>query len=112
LSDYGEALIDRGDAQAALPLVEELLELRPKLRGDPPWMLPWTRRMHARCLTKLGRYTEAEAELLSVSKEVEQITDAPSAVMHDLRAAVKELYEAWDSAEPGKGIAARAEDWQ
>jgi tetratricopeptide (TPR) repeat protein len=97
LSDYGEALVDRGDAQAALPMIEELLELRAKLRNDGPWLLPWTRRLHARCLTKLGRFAEAEAELLAARKEV---------------AALKELYEAWDVAEPGKGIAERAGDWQ
>ena len=64
------------------------------------------------CLTRLGRYDEAETALL----EAHQTLTAALGPAH--RTTIKSvrhlmvLYEAWDAAEPDKGYAEKAAEWR
>jgi eukaryotic-like serine/threonine-protein kinase len=112
LSDYGEILLDRGQPADALPLIEELVEMQEKLAPREKWVIPSARQLLGQCLTALGRYAEAEPPLVSACEALEKQPDALPSAAREARQGILALYAAWDAAEPGQGIAARAERWQ
>ncbi len=112
LSDYGEALLERGDLDAAEPLLAELVEMQEKLLTEDDWRLAAARQLFGRCLARLGRYAEGEAQLLPACEAFARLADALPGAARGARAGILALYAAWDAAEPGQGIAARAERWQ
>ncbi len=112
LNDYGMALLTRGDAATAEPLLAELVSVREKLVPRSAWELAFARQVEGRCLTALGRYEEAEALLRQACEALELLPDAPPAAHVAAREGILALYTAWDAAQPGAGIAARAVRWQ
>ena len=112
LSDWGEALLDRGDLARAEPLLVELVRVREKLEPREAWRIASAHLLHGRLLAALGRFAEAEAELVSVGEAMAQLPDALPSAARLARQSLLDLYAAWDAAEPGRGIAARAERWQ
>jgi tetratricopeptide (TPR) repeat protein/predicted Ser/Thr protein kinase len=112
LSDWGEALLERGDFATAEPLLAELVRILPQLPGLDAWRLASARQLHGRCLTALGRHAEAEVLLLQACEALAHDPEALAGAARQARAGILALYAAWDAAEPGQGIGARAERWQ
>jgi serine/threonine protein kinase/tetratricopeptide (TPR) repeat protein len=111
LGDYGYTLLERGDAAQAEPLLAEFVRMRVLLSSEP-WRIASAREAHGRCLLALGRHAEAEAELVPACEAFAGLPDAPQDEARRARATIRELYAAWEAAEPGQGISARAERWQ
>jgi eukaryotic-like serine/threonine-protein kinase len=111
LVDWGAALLERGTLDQAEPLLREYLELQRKLKRDKDWHLPYAQALFGRCLARRGRFTDAE-EALRPACETYAGIESPGAIASEARGWLVELYEEWDKAEPGKGIAARADAWR
>ena len=62
-------------------------------------------------LAKMGRYAGAEGLLAPAWDAIARRTDAARLKKWCLEALV-ELYESWDTAEPGKGYAEKAAEWR
>ncbi len=112
LSDWGEILVERGEFERAEPLLAELVRTVTALHLDESWRLASARMLHGRALAGLGRFTDAEALLVQAGEAMARLPDALPSAARETRAALLGLYETWDAAEPGQGIAARAERWQ
>jgi serine/threonine-protein kinase len=112
LSDYGEALLKRGDPAAAEPLCAELVRIQTSLSPEDDWRLASARQLEGRCLTQLGRFAEAEALLLQACESLSKLPDALPAAARQAREGILALYAAWEAAEPGQGIGQQAERWR
>ena len=112
LSDYGEALLERGDGATAEPLLAELVRIQTKLCGPNDWRLAAARELEGHCLTMLGRFDEAEELLLQACEVLAKLPDALPSAAREARENILALYAAWDAAEPGQGVAERAARWQ
>jgi len=64
------------------------------------------------CLTKLARFEEAEGQLV----EAHTVLAAALGLQHERTVLASKrlvgLYDAWDTAEPGKGYAEKAAQWR
>ncbi len=112
LHDYGSILLARDDLDAAEPLLAELVDVRAALRPLDEQRLAYDRRLHARCLQRLGRFAEAEAELLAACEAYTRLPETAPESARLGRQALLALYAEWDAAEPGQGLAERAQRWQ
>ncbi len=112
LSDWGELLIQRGDVEAAEPLVAEFLAVQRKLSPPGDWRIAAAQQLYGRCLAQRGKYADAEKELVAACESYAKLPDALPSSASAARRSILELYAAWDAAEPNQGIAARAERWQ
>jgi len=112
LFDYGESLLDRSDLEAADPLLAELVELERELVPEGDGTLASARQLYGRCLARRGHYADAEEQLLAACEAFSQLPKALPSAASSARAGILALYTAWDAAEPGQGIVARAERWQ
>ena len=61
-------------------------------------------------LTSLGRFPEAERELLAAYKILGKDPGGQDASSAKCAAAIAGMYEAWDRAEPGRGFGAKARE--
>jgi tetratricopeptide (TPR) repeat protein len=99
---------DAGRPAEALELFEEIARSDPqrsKLCVDVGCRV-WVR--HAECLAMLGRFAEAERELLA-NRDTQRAAATPDAALLDrVSRALAALYDAWHAAEPGRGYDARA----
>jgi hypothetical protein len=111
LSDYGQALLERGEPAAAEPLLAELVEVQALLAREP-LELATARYLHGASLARLGQFGAAEECLVAAGETFATRPDAKPGIARDARAALLELYAAWDEAEPEAGHARRAERWQ
>ncbi|NOT31485.1 MAG: tetratricopeptide repeat protein, partial [Planctomycetes bacterium] len=112
LSDYGEILLARDDLDGAEPLLAELVEVRERIQPLDEWRLASARQLYGRCLARLERYAEAESQLLKACETLAHHPEALPSAATGARTGILALYAAWDQAEPGQSIAARAERWQ
>jgi tetratricopeptide (TPR) repeat protein/predicted Ser/Thr protein kinase len=112
LSDYGETLLKRGDLAVAEPLLAELVRMQTKLLKADDWQLASARQLEGRCLTKLGRYAEAETLLVQACETLEKSPLALPSAATQARTGILALYSGWDAAESGREIGARAARWQ
>jgi serine/threonine-protein kinase len=112
LSDYGEAMLERGDPEGAEPLLAELVEMEQELVGPDDWELASARYLHGHCLAKLGHYEEAEPVLIQACEAFARSCDALPSAARLARAGILDLYAAWDMSQPGHGIGKRAARWQ
>ncbi len=111
LTDYGWALLDRGDYEGAEPLLRELVEIQPSVHRPGRWEIASGEAMLGRCLARQGRFAEAEPHL---EKAAEQLVNDPGArpqVLENTLDWIVELYEDWEAAEPDRGHGERASTW-
>jgi len=111
LNDWGMALVNRGEFERAEPLLQELLDVERKVSPSGGWRTARAEASCGRCLSGMGRFAQAEPLLLAACNAYGRF-QAPGDNAANARRWIIELYEAWDAAEPGKGIAARAEAWR
>ena len=65
-----------------------------------------------RTLTELGRFGEAEKELLEADRVLRAATGVPPERLKQSAESVAKMYEAWEKAEPGKGYGEKAAEWR
>jgi len=111
MSNMGYLLRSEGKLAEAEPLYREALTKYRRVMGDE----------HADTLTAIdnlgsvlsgeGKYTAAEALLLPGAALAETRLPVGDETRLRLTKTIAKLYEAWNTAEPGKGHAARAREW-
>ncbi|MDX2119349.1 MAG: serine/threonine-protein kinase [Planctomycetota bacterium] len=112
IANHGNSLRMRGRIAEALPFLERAIRAsRRALPPDAPgtaYALGW----YSSCLRALGRFSEAEPGAIEayeiIIKQMKPTENIPQQIAKD----VVNLYLAWDKAEPGKGYAAKAEQWR
>lgn len=107
----GWMYLDWGKPALAEPLLRSTVELAQAALPAGDYRTASFRCARGACLTKLERWTEAEAELLASHRDLAAWkSDHPDAG----RAAqlLGELYDAWHAAEPGQGYDAKAAEWR
>ncbi|MDX2040020.1 MAG: serine/threonine-protein kinase [Acidobacteriota bacterium] len=87
-------LRDKGDCRAALPLFEETISLGSALLGPDHLDVVGDKNAMAPCLTKLGRYREAEEQLLTAYAKLQAGLPNHWQTKLSIRR-LAELYEAW-----------------
>jgi len=95
LGNLGDLLTLKGDPAAALPFFEEGLPLGLKSLGEKNQDLAKLRYKYGLCLTKLGKYAEAEKELLTGFEVLRATMPLESHWVQRSVAAFVELYTAW-----------------
>jgi tetratricopeptide (TPR) repeat protein len=112
LGALGLALRLGGEAEEALALCDEarpLVERRGAERLDPEDAELWLGR--GECLTALGRFDDAERELLSVHELLTGAGATPVIEQMTIRTLV-ELYEQWHEADPSGGHEQQGACWR
>jgi hypothetical protein len=66
----------------------------------------------AHALSELGRFTDAEAELLSAESVLSQSGQRNTNTYRSLARSLAGVYDAWENADPGGGHAAKAVSWR
>ncbi|MDH4196835.1 MAG: tetratricopeptide repeat protein, partial [Candidatus Aminicenantes bacterium] len=98
LGNLGDLLTHKGDPSAALPFFEEGLPLGLKSLGEKNQDLAKLRYKYGLCLTRLGRYAEAESELRAGYDVLRATMPLESYWVQRAVAAFVELYAAWGKA--------------
>jgi tetratricopeptide (TPR) repeat protein len=103
---------DSGRPDEALTLYEEIQQTYTAGGAKLGPQVPGIRLRHAECLIDLGRFQEAERELLA-NYDANLSAPGPDKTVRNLlvEAAVR-LYEAWHAAEPGQGHDSKGAQWQ
>ena len=96
---------EQGRYQEAVPLFQEAAILYEKGLAPGHWAVANVKSNYGICLTKLGRYAEAEAELLEAHEGLQAALGAEHDRTQKAAAGLVELYEAWN--EPEKANAFR-----
>ncbi len=111
ISNLGETLRRRGKFGEAEPLLREALSRTERVLGKDHGQTGSARVDLGRLLLDRNLFAEAEAELL----EGERVMAAAGSIALDRRVlsveALRDLYKAWDKAEPGKGHDAKTAEW-
>ncbi len=110
----GVVRLKQGDAAGAEALLREAVTGLRSKPGKDDWSLAVSRMMLGEALVDLGRFGEAETELLE-SERVFAAVRPPKAPRDDRPICIRYLvapYEAWDKAEPGKGMDTKAATWK
>lgn len=87
-----------GDFAGALPQFEQVLSLTP-VAGSPKWRVPAIRSHYGACLSQLGRYDEAEAQLTTAFEELEASLGSHHYRTRFAARRLVDLYDAWDRPE-------------
>ena len=90
---------------------QDLVDVERKVCQPGDWRIPKAEAQHGHCLACQGRFAEAEQLLLSACTKYGGI-QAPADKVDRARRWLVELYETWDAAVPGQGIAQRADAWR
>ncbi len=127
MSEYGKALLKNDQAADAEPVLRECLSIREKaLVNTKLWFrnTAEARRVLGECLTTqgadpslaLGARIEKLREAETILIELAHATlDGDTSSEDDKTEAIQrvvDLYEAWNTAEPGKGYDAKAAEWR
>jgi tetratricopeptide (TPR) repeat protein len=110
--DLAFVVKDRGDLTGAVPLFQEAVAMCERRFGSRHIETLRTRGGLALTLRLLGRFTEAEGELLAAESVLSSTNDAAPSDRQEFIAPLVQLYEAWHQAEPGKGHDAKAVTWK
>jgi tetratricopeptide (TPR) repeat protein len=97
----------RQDAEAAEPLLRRALEIRQRAFAENDWRAATVRSLLGASLTRLGRYAEAEAQLLDAHRVLQNARGRMGREAPATRARLVTLYEAWDR--PDKAAPYRAQ---
>jgi serine/threonine protein kinase/tetratricopeptide (TPR) repeat protein len=112
ISNLGEALRRRGKLAEAEPLLREALTRCERVYGKDHGRTGASRIDLGRLLLDQQLYANAESELL----EAERVLASTASIALDRRMqsleALRDLYLAWDKAQPGKGHGQSATKWQ
>jgi tetratricopeptide (TPR) repeat protein/predicted Ser/Thr protein kinase len=112
LGDWSEHLLKRGETERAKLMLEELIEMRERSLPSGDWQIASAWALYGRCLLMEKQYADAEDFLVRACETMVQSRVALPGAARYTRESICELYAEWDAAEPGQGIAARAERWQ
>ncbi len=104
--NLGRVHLARGDAATAEPLFRGALAVRVRAFGEQDWRVGVARSLLGAALASLGRYPEAETELLAARGLLKDVPGAEGREAEETRGRLKSLYEAWRR--PGKLAEARA----
>ncbi len=105
-------LITQARFAEAEPLQREVVAGNERALGGQHARVGNARRNLGRVLTGLQRFAEAEAELLAAERVLSIAQGVSAENKKKCVAALIELYDAWDQAEPDKGHAASATTWR
>ncbi len=106
------ALVKCGKFAEAEPLVRETLEHRRASLPQHHWLIGNSMSLLGETLLRQGKLTEAEALLVGGFEQIRRDPQAPEVRKREALDRIRRLYEAWDAAEPGKGYAAKAEEYR
>ena len=110
---YATALLKNDEVKEAEPVLRECMSIREKTREKDDWRIAEVRRVLAECLTKLTQFAEAEALVIELANAMhQQLIETRASDKAEATQRVVDLYEAWDTAEPGKGYDAKAAEWR
>ncbi len=107
LGALASVLRDKGDCRAALPLFEEAISRGAALLGPDHLAVAGDRSASAPCLTRLGRYLEAEEQLLAAHTRLQTALGQQHWQTKLSLRRLAELYEAWgkpDQAKPYRAL--------
>ena len=112
MSNLGVLLLKRGELGESAALLRHAADKFRIRLGEDHWRVGNTLSHLGECLTKLEQFGEAEQELL----EAYRILSRSLGDIHERTERATErlvtLYEAWGTAEPGKGYEERAAVWR
>ena len=112
---YAIALLKNDQPKDAEPVLRECLSNHEevlKKGGDSARLIAYARSVLGECLTKLTQFAEAEA---LVVESADALQEDYAASESDKAAAIQrvvDLYEAWNTAEPGQGYDVKANEWR
>jgi len=112
LAGLGGLLRDAGHPAAAEPILREALDIYETLLPAGHATSAATQVDLGATLTRLERFAEAEEILLAAYGSLAANRLAPSPSVQKAVRAILQLYEAWDTAEPGQGYAEKAEPYR
>ncbi len=87
---------DSGDLNEAEPLLRECVAMRRKVLRPKHWQITDTRSVLGQCLSRMGRFEQAETMLLGVLDAAGDDPSCPSRVKSETAARLVELYEKWN----------------
>ena len=93
-------------------MLRECLSIREEVLKKHDWLIANARSILGECLTKLARFTEAEPLLIDSAHALQGNSKASEDRTTEAIQRVVDLYEAWNTAEPGVGYDARAAEWR
>jgi serine/threonine protein kinase/tetratricopeptide (TPR) repeat protein len=96
----------------AEPLYGEAIAINDAAFGNQSLQSANARLAHGNALVALGRYRDAETDLLAAQQVFSTAPRATPAHQRQAEEALVRLYTAWDKAEPDKGHAADAQRWR
>jgi hypothetical protein len=102
----------QGHADQALPMFREVLAGYRRVFGDEHWQVGVAHMHVGRSLTALGKYDDAEPELVKADRLLAAAQGSQTERRQRLCENFVGLYEAWDKSEPGKGYGAKAAQWR
>lgn len=111
LYNLARLLKDRGELAPAEPLFRHSIELHERSSGDSSAWAASSRLGLGVTLTRLGRFRDAEKELLAAEVALAAAANAPAGRHQESVEALAKLYQAWEKAEPGRGHDAQAAKW-
>ena len=84
---------EAGDSEEAEPLLRECVEMRREVLRPKHWQIADTQSVLGQCLSRMGRFEQAEALLLGVLDAAGDDPSCPSRVESEAAARLVELYE-------------------
>jgi len=113
LNYLGALLVVLGKPADAEPLFTETLAFF-KHNGvpDSDWKVGVTLEGRGRALTALGRFAEAEHDLLTAQRVIAAASQARPQHARSGILALVALYDAWDKSEPYQGHQLKAREWR
>ena len=108
------ALVGNDEAKDAEAVLLECVSIREKalVNTKNDWLIANTQSNLGGCLTKLSKFGEAETLLTESAESLQKNGNAPEDRKTEAIQRVIDLYEAWNTAEPGKGHDAKAAEWR
>ncbi len=119
-----QALLNNDQAADAEPVLRECLSIRKKVLKKGDWLIANARSNLGESLTGqgadpslgLGARTDESARIEKLREAEAILVELANAALEDDKTEaiqrVVDLYEAWHSAEPGKGYEAKADEWR
>jgi tetratricopeptide (TPR) repeat protein len=112
LNNVGYCLEQLEDLDDALAKYREAVGIWERVLPGDHRDITTARSNMARCLFRLERYAEALPEFLEVHRALESRADSQVATRRRVLESLIKLFEAWETAEPNRGHAESAADWQ
>jgi tetratricopeptide (TPR) repeat protein len=111
-SNLGALLRKRGRCDEAVVYLERATTGTRKVFPADYEGLGFTLGWYGSCLSKLGRHPEGEAALLEARTIIVKKMGEEHPIAAQMALDLFNLYTAWEKDDPGKGHAAKAEEWK